>query len=109
MSGIPEDYRLTPEQVDAVDQLVAALERGDITPGQISEGLKAPPPPGKQQGRGEQVIKGLVGTVVTMTLVATMVLGETAHHREGPPEIADIPDEITLEQLLELRRRYSDV
>ena len=98
----------TPEQVAALDQLIAALERGDTNPAEIAQTLKAAPPPQQQQQQAtwQRVVNTIGATNVGWTVIATVAVARNAD-ADAVPSVADLPDEVTLEQLLAVRQSLS--
>jgi hypothetical protein len=97
----------TPEQLAALDQLIAALERGDTNPAEIAQTLKAAPPPQQQQlATWQRVVNTIGATNVGWTVIATVAVARSAN-ADAVPSVADLPDEVTLEQLLAVRQSLS--
>jgi hypothetical protein len=84
------------------------MEHEEITPGEVAEGLKAPGPPPQQQANVQELVGKLTAVAQTglTVLTITLVLGKES--REKPFTVEDLPDEISLQDLLEVRRRLAE-
>jgi hypothetical protein len=98
------DPQPSPEQVQALDTLIEAMERGEISPREVATGIKAPPPV-NVQGGGGGITQVTVSLTVTLATVFTLVAG--AEESDEARTVQDLPDEITLEDLLAVRRRLA--
>jgi hypothetical protein len=105
---VSDPQQASPEQLQALDTLIDAMERGEITPSQVATEIKAAPPPvnqQQQQGSVDRIVRATVSITVTMATIVTLVAG--AEESDEIRTVEDLPDEISLEDLLEVRRRLT--
>jgi hypothetical protein len=101
---MPEPLRLNDDQLAALDEVIAAVETGELTPREVADAFKAPV--NNQQNQGgtvRAVVTAVTVNVATVAVIVTWALILGARQQEGLPASLELPDEISLDQLLQLR------
>lgn len=97
-----EDIKISKEQLDALDQVINAVRKKELTPDEISSALAAPVNNQNNGGAITDIISLVTGfTLVTVT--ALTLIGFRVTPEMSAEQIAEIKKEATLKQLLDLR------
>jgi hypothetical protein len=96
------------DQIDALDEIIAAIERGELTMEDVHRELYAPVNNKQRQHGGfvTQTKRAVTATITTTIGVTLTIVGGVAVRGEhGLSGETKVPERLTLDALLEARRR----
>lgn len=96
------------DQIDALDRIIAAVEHGELTMEDVHRELYAPVNNQQRQHGGiiNQVVRAVTATgATTIGLTLTIIGGVAARPERGLSAATKVPQGLTLDALLEARRR----
>jgi hypothetical protein len=95
-------------QIDALDQIIDAMKAGQLNPADAARGLFAPVNQHQQNNQGTitRAVQAITATQIgTITIIEMLVFAAKGPETPLPRQPKEVPREVSLEQLLEVRRR----